>query len=83
MDHFDMSYPPFEAGSRQTQSKKRQHSAQDWENQRPQITRLYSVENRPLGEVKAVMKVEYGFEATYVPFMYLLPVLCSVNGIGY
>lgn len=65
-----MSYTPPEAGSSQNQRKKRQHSAQDWENQRPHITRLYSAENKSLVEVIATMKVEHGFEATYAKSIY-------------
>jgi hypothetical protein len=68
MDQFTMPYPIPEAASSQSQSKSREHSAQDWENQRPRITQLYSTENRSLEEVIAVMKGEYGFEAKYVQF---------------
>jgi hypothetical protein len=83
MDHFAMPYPLPEAGSSQNQGQRREHSAQDWENQRPHITRLYSAENRSLEEVTAVMKVEYGFEAKYVQFMYLWPELYVINSIGF
>jgi Clr5 domain len=39
-------------------------TAQDWDNIKPVFTKLYSVENRALKEVKNVLERDYGFVAT-------------------
>jgi hypothetical protein len=39
---------------------------QDWEDHRPVIVRLYSIERRSLQEVMEAMERDYGFLATYV-----------------
>ncbi|KAE8447259.1 hypothetical protein EG329_010953 [Mollisiaceae sp. DMI_Dod_QoI] len=41
-----------------------EHSAQVWEQHRERITQLYSVEDRSLDEVIALMQNQYGFTAT-------------------
>lgn len=42
-------------------------TAEDWERYRALFTRLYRDENKPLKEVKSIMKEKYGFNATWVP----------------
>lgn len=39
-------------------------TTQDWEDQRPTITRLYFDENKTLNEVIQIMKREHGFLGT-------------------
>lgn len=39
-------------------------SPKDWEEQRANITRLYTTEGKPLNKVATEMKALYGFEAT-------------------
>jgi len=41
-----------------------QHSPQEWESRRPEITRLYVYEKLPLQAVMNTMKAEYGFFGT-------------------
>jgi hypothetical protein len=41
-----------------------QHSADEWESLRPEITRLYVDEKLPLHTVISTMKVEHGFFGT-------------------
>jgi hypothetical protein len=38
----------------------------DWEKYRTEIMKLYWDDKKPLREVKALMKTQYGFNATYV-----------------
>ncbi|KAH0562057.1 hypothetical protein GP486_003241 [Trichoglossum hirsutum] len=44
--------------------RRRQLSAQDWENQRSTFQQLYSKDDLPLDEVMRVMEREHGFRAT-------------------
>ena len=41
-------------------------TAQDWEDQKENITRLYVEENRTLREVKSLIQDQYGLRATFV-----------------
>jgi hypothetical protein len=69
VNHCSMVPPP-----PKTQNPRRPLSAEDWEEQRATIQRLYSTEDRNLQEVMEVMKREYGFCATYacLPFSELI-----------
>jgi hypothetical protein len=66
------SFPPL----RGLHDSRRDLSAQDWENQRPKIERLYSAEQKKLREVMQIMEKEYGFFATCV-FLSFVSSLCS------
>ena len=40
------------------------HSLDAWEEQRERFTQLYFVEDKPLREVQAIMRMKYGLKAT-------------------
>ena len=43
-------------------------TARDWEKYRPEISKLYCDDKNSLSEVQAIMKIQYGFNATYACF---------------
>lgn len=45
------------------------HTSQQWDVQRPEITRLYAAQNLPLKDVVKIMKSRHSFSATYVLVM--------------
>ena len=59
---------------------RRPPSAQDWEERREVVQRLYYTEGKPLREVMKIMKDEYGFYATYVSIPRSLWLLKTVHG---
>jgi hypothetical protein len=67
MDHFPA--PP-RKGSNFAPSQSREHASSVWEGLRDRITQLYSIQNKPLGEVMSTMEMEYNFVATYVYFTF-------------
>jgi hypothetical protein len=62
MEQFEeFAVPPRKGFAPQT----REHSSSIWESLRDQITQLYSVQNKSLGEVMGLMEMEHSFVATY------------------
>ena len=57
----EFAVPPRKGFAPQT----REHSSFVWEGLRDQITQLYSVQNKSLGEVMGLMEMEHSFVATY------------------
>jgi hypothetical protein len=49
-----------------TPNLRRPLSAQDWDEQRPNIQQLYLTEDRSLDDVIELMKTHHGFQATYM-----------------
>lgn len=61
MEQFEeFAVPPRQGFAPQT----REHSSFVWESLRDQITQLYSVQNKSLGEVMGLMEMEHSFVAT-------------------
>ena len=53
------------ADSQQCEVQK--YRAEDWDAQRPEITRLYLYENETLESVRKFMREQYALDATYEP----------------
>jgi hypothetical protein len=60
-------------------------TSDDWEDHRPFIEQLYITENAKLTDVMKILKVKFGFEATYVTPPNLLPmqrlIIISYSGL--
>lgn len=58
-----MNNPTMNLSGRASTSRAAEHSAEEWEKQRPNFENLYSHKRLKLSEVRDIMAEEYGFDA--------------------